>query len=179
MKFFNLFLDFIKQHDLFSVYICISILLGAIYFILFNTKLHEYCHILAMYLNKIKTPEFKDKLRPNIETEKLKANTTSNFTDFLATNPVKYSKQIKSIARAGTLYPCILFAIFSVFSFLAVQVCIFFLFPFIFFVLTIILSVFSYFINCKEKKDKNGNIISQPDRFLVKHPEQFKNIHKK
>ena len=36
----------------------------------------------------------------------------------------------------------------------------------------------SYFINSKERYDDKGELISQPDRFLVKHPEQFKNIHK-
>lgn len=155
-----------------------GILLFSIYFNVVHLRLHEYCHDMAIRINKRKTPEFKDESISRITIQGLEANTTSKFLEYLAFNPTKYSKQIASIAKAGTLYPCILYTIICFFLLLFTKRCILVLTPLTCFIFTIISSVFSYLISYKEKTDEEGNVISQPDRFLVRHPEQFKNIHK-
>ena len=103
----------------------------------------------------------------------------SNLFELLAIDTTQYSKEIKKIAKAGVLYSSILYFLLIILFILLMW----FLHPYFFvwaviFLFTFITVLLSYFLCYKEKYDDKGELISQPDRFLVKHPEHFKNIHK-
>ena len=177
----NPFLPFIGNETLLPILISIlCIFVSAfLFYLTFDTPIHEYCHYLGI-LRVYKNTNFKGKPTKEFHYKTItKAYMYSDFYDFVMTDTKKYAEEIREIAKAGILYSFLLYTYFTL-LFLAFSYIysILFLIGSFFFAVVIILSLVNYKISDKEKYDKEGNLISQPDRFLVKHPEQFKNIHK-
>lgn len=141
--------------------------------------IHEHFHYLTIKKIAKKMKFQKNLTKEIIHTNWHNAYIYSNLFELLAIDTTQYSKEIKKIAKAGVLYSSILYFLLIILFILLMW----FLHPYFFvlaviFLFTFITVLLSYFLCYKEKYDDKGELISQPDRFLVKHPEQFKNIHK-
>lgn len=146
---------------------------------LFHSYIHEYSHYICTINTSHKTKEFTKKLNKTIYRKGLfKIHIKTNYFRFLALNPYKYKKQIKTIARAGSLYSSILYLSFFIISLiLSLKVHHLFYCTTFSFLLILIVEYIEYLVGFKEIKNHKGQIIRQPDRFLVNNPTQFKNIH--
>lgn len=174
------FFIFISSESIiFSCLLLVGLIIGLVILFLFEPKIHENSHAIAMKKMRKNTKEFKESLTKDIKYNKFKsAYITSNYLDFLATDPYKYSKEIKIIAKGGIKYSSYLYLILLMFSlYLTLFFSHYYVIFIVIFIFLLIIIWLTYLLGYKEKY-KNGKLISQPDRFLVKHPEQFKNIHK-
>lgn len=100
--------------------------------------------------------------------------TNSEYTDFIAKDTVKYSRQIKLISISGIVFQislCLVFIFVNSISYIASRHSVFLLFIFIL-CFSIILHLFMFF-----NRRNTNTIESQSDLFLYHNPEKFSNIH--
>ena len=151
-------------------------------FIFSGFLLHEIGHYRTIKRLAKNNPNFFKPHNTKIKRKSItKWYTKSDYLQFLEKHRhiEKYHKEIKKISFAGFKQNTLLYPSIMILS----GILMYYSYPFFLLIIVslvppLFIETLSYFINSKEKYDDKGELISQPDRFLVKHPEQFKNIHK-
>ena len=177
-EFFSKLSDFDTISVLLVVLFLLNILVGLFFYLFCDTLIHESCHAIALKFFAKRNRMFKGNVICKIQTNKKnRAFIKSNYYSFLKSNRVEYKNEIKIIALSGFLLSFLLYTVlFILFLFLTLFVHYYFFAMTTFFIIPIIGSTITFFFS-KNQEEKNGIIIKQSDKFLVKHPDKFENVH--
>ena len=138
--------------------------------------LHELGHFIAIKI--VAKNLFNIPVKSEIVfTGFLKAYTSSELFSKFELNPSLYRKCIVCISISGAIFSVLMYSILLIFlSILSYWINWLFSIAAIFFLMAILVQIGTFFSNSKESVI-DGVVKSQPDFFLVLHPEKFRNLH--